>query len=205
MSQPKDTALHAEPDATREYFRIRRGQQERKKSVTDEMGATRTDFVESTNLNKTAVGFCERLDRLSPEVRGDVLRSLDMIREQMGPVWSQHETPDMFDAPTTPEQKFEAGAQEAKRARTTARRNKAPKLAAEGTPGGAPYRFGHPDDGPFDEQGNSLKDAQPEPINWRDPIPGVDDDEPAETGGDAPFDVDAQDADFLAPDEPEAA
>lgn len=183
-------ALTAEPDTTREYFRIRRGQSERKKSLTEEMGQTRSDFVDSTGLNKTAVGFCERMDKLSAEVRADVFRSLDLIREQMGPVWSQEETRDMFDA-KTPGEKFEAGAEAGKRARTTARRNKAPKGP---TPG--PHIHGHPDDGPYDAEGNSLK-GKDLPIDWRDPIPGVDDDAPSETGEDAPVDVDR---DFLAPD-----
>lgn len=79
----------------REFYRTCRNQVDRKKNLTDEMGHTLSEFVEKSELNKTAVGMCARLDRLSPEKRADVLRSIDAIREAMAGVWSQESTEEM--------------------------------------------------------------------------------------------------------------
>ena len=80
------------------YMLRRREQFGRRKVLTDELGQTKADFVEASELNKTAVSFAERLDRLSPEVRADVIRSLDVISAEMRPVWDKETTPDMFPA-----------------------------------------------------------------------------------------------------------
>lgn len=80
---------------TREFFTVRRRQNERKKSLTEEMGTALASFVDKTELNKTAVGIGLRLDRLSADKRADVLRSLDAIREHMSGVWAQEETQSM--------------------------------------------------------------------------------------------------------------
>jgi hypothetical protein len=72
------------PDDLRAYMRKRVEQFEKKKGITDEMGGTRSDFCDATGVNKTALGFMERLNRMTPEVRGDVLRSIDVIREGDG-------------------------------------------------------------------------------------------------------------------------
>lgn len=81
--------------AVREYFTTRRQQNERKHNLTEEMGQTLADFVEKTELNKTAVGIAGRLDRLSADKRNDVLRSLDAIRAAMEGVWAQEATAEM--------------------------------------------------------------------------------------------------------------
>jgi hypothetical protein len=107
------------PDDLRAYMRKRVEQFEKKKGITDEMGGTRSDFCDATGVNKTALGFMERLNRMTPEVRGDVLRSIDVIREGMGPVWDQQMAMDLDDD-REPEERLE-------QARTSARRGRKPK------------------------------------------------------------------------------
>ena len=101
---------------TREFFTVRRRQNERKKSLTEEMGTALASFVDKTELNKTAVGIGLRLDRLSADKRADVLRSLDAIREHMSGVWAQEETQSM-DFRTEKETTGLAAGQEAARKR----------------------------------------------------------------------------------------
>lgn len=156
------------PDDVRNFYRERMADRERKDAIAATMGEKKTAFADATKLNKTAIGFAERLDRLSPEVRGDVLRSLDVIRDSMAPVWNQQEEMEFGEA-TADEQ-----AENLKRKRTSARREKK----------GTVVSFGPKVDP------DEMKRAG---VNWRDDIPGVDDG-PAETGDDAAFDVDGQDA-----------
>lgn len=80
---------------TREFYATKRRQDARKKNLTNEIGATLAAFVDKTELNKTAVGIIGRLDKLSPDKRADVLRSLDTIREAMSGVWGQEESAEM--------------------------------------------------------------------------------------------------------------
>jgi len=109
-------------DEIRDFYRTRRSQVDRKKNLTDEMGQTLSDFVERTELNKTATGIMQRLDKLSPEKREDVLRSIDTIREAMEGVWSQETTEQMdFDKGST----GVAAAQQFERERKPGRKKKA--------------------------------------------------------------------------------
>lgn len=118
-NDPKDIAT-VSPDDVRSYHNTRRGQFAAKKNLAEVHGHTKTEFVEATGLNKTAVAFAERIDRLSPEVRADVLRSLDKIRDSMDGVWAQQETAEMFPE-ASPEEQKEAN----KRRRIEAKRAKA--------------------------------------------------------------------------------
>lgn len=127
----KDTEVKSpdavSPDDVRAYLRTKRGQFDAKKKLGEVHGQTRVEFVEETGFNKTALGFCERIDRLSPEVRQDVLRSVDLIRGAMGAVWGQEETGDMF--PDNEEEQEEPDpAQNIARLRTSSRRAAAAAL-----------------------------------------------------------------------------
>jgi hypothetical protein len=117
MTQDKSDVGKMAPDDLRAYMRKRVDQFEKKKGITDEMGGTRSDFCDATGVNKTALGFMERLNRMTPEVRGDVLRSIDVIREAMGPVWDQQMAMDLDER--APEERLE-------QARTSARRGRKP-------------------------------------------------------------------------------
>lgn len=92
-TEPKNPEAVA-PEDVQGYLHTRRAQFAKKKNLADKHGETKVEFVESTGFNKTALGFCERLDRFSPEVRADVLRSLDLIRTAMFGVWGQQEEMD---------------------------------------------------------------------------------------------------------------
>lgn len=123
-AEPKDIAS-VNPDDVRAYLRTRRGQFDAKKKMAETHGRTKVEFQEHTGLNKTAIGFAERLDRFSPEVRQDVLRSLDKIREAQGPVWGQAETVDMFDESAAKERTPEEQVANFQNARASARRQRA--------------------------------------------------------------------------------
>lgn len=84
----------ADPAEMRAFMVERAKKDERKKAVGNEIGEQVSAFVEKTGVNKTALSFAVRLGKLSPEKRADVLRSLDMIRDHMAPVWSQTEEMD---------------------------------------------------------------------------------------------------------------
>lgn len=118
-NDPKDpTAVSA--DDVREFLRTRRNQFNAKKNLAEVHGQTKVEFVESTGFNKSALAFAERLDRLSPEVRSDVLRSLDLIRASMDGIWAQESTAELFPE-ASPEEQKEAN----KRKRDEAKRAKA--------------------------------------------------------------------------------
>lgn len=118
--ETKDPAK-VSPDDVRAYLRTRASQKAGKKLIAETHGRTKVEFQEETGFNKTAIAIAEKLDGFSPEVRQDVLRSLDILREGMAGVWGQQ--PDMFDAPKEPT--VEEQAQNLKAARTSARRAKA--------------------------------------------------------------------------------
>ena len=114
--EPRDIAA-LDPADTRQYLHTRRGQHDAKKRLGETHGRTKTEFVEQTGINKTALGIVERLDRLSPEVRSDVFRSLDKLRGDMAGVWGQEETEDLFPERTPDEQKENFAAQRAEEKR----------------------------------------------------------------------------------------
>lgn len=68
---------------------------EKKSDVGEEMGSLKSDFVDETGYNKTALSFAARLHKLSADKRGDVFRSLDKIRDDMAAVWAQGATEEM--------------------------------------------------------------------------------------------------------------
>jgi hypothetical protein len=77
---------------------------ERKHNITEELGQALADVAEKTELNKTALGFAARLDRLTAEKRDDIIRSLDSLFGIMRPVWAQESTQEMdFDKEPAPE------------------------------------------------------------------------------------------------------
>ena len=120
------------PDDVRAYLRTRIAQFDAKKNLAGMHAKTREDFVDGTGFNKTALGFMERLNRMTPEVRADILRSIDLIRTAMGGVWGQQ--PDMFDGDETeapPATQPEDPSEPMKRARTSAKRAKAAEKAKE--------------------------------------------------------------------------
>lgn len=134
------------PDEIREYLRTRRKQFARKKNLTEELGQTRSDFVDGSGLNKTAVGISERLDRFSPEVRADVLRSLDIIREGMSGVWAQESTAEMdFDTPEPEKSGLAAGQQFERERKRKPGRPKKVKAEEAGPPTIEPTPQGPPD------------------------------------------------------------
>ncbi|MBP8216030.1 MAG: hypothetical protein KAX54_00105 [Thauera sp.] len=116
----------ADVDEIRAFMRTTEAHFDEKKELAESHAEVRNDFVERTALNKTGLGFCARLNRLSAEKRDDVLRTLDEVREAMAPVWGQQ--PDMF----PPEKKtVEEQAEANKRARTSAKRDGATRRAKE--------------------------------------------------------------------------
>ena len=54
-------------------------------------------MLELTGLNKKAFSFVRSVDKMEPEKREDVLRSLNPLLSMMQPHWDGQSTPDMLD------------------------------------------------------------------------------------------------------------
>lgn len=63
--------------------------------IAKEVNEDQKEFCESTGVNKRALTWLRSLDKMKPENRTDVVRSLERGLDIMAPVWGQQE--DMFD------------------------------------------------------------------------------------------------------------
>ena len=67
------------------------------KEIKDEVASDKKEFCESTGVNKKALGWGQQLDKMKPENRMDVIRSLRRILDVMEGEWFG-EHGDMLDA-----------------------------------------------------------------------------------------------------------
>jgi hypothetical protein len=62
---------------------------ERGKDATSTLGGETSAFLEAHGLNKAGLAIFVRLNEMSPEKRGDVLRTLDGLRALYQDTWDQ--------------------------------------------------------------------------------------------------------------------
>lgn len=59
------------------------------------------NLLELTGLNKKALSFVRSIDKMEPDKREDVLRSLHPLLNMMDGHWNSQKTPDMFETAST--------------------------------------------------------------------------------------------------------
>ena len=60
------------------------------------------NLLELTGLNKNAFAFIRKVDKMEPDKRDDVLRSLHPLLDMMDKKWNGQTTPDLFEKGVEP-------------------------------------------------------------------------------------------------------
>lgn len=72
-------------------------------SDTGEDRETIGAMLDLTGINKKAFAFARALDKMEPDKREDVLRSLHPLLDMLDSHWNGNRTPDMFDGSVDPD------------------------------------------------------------------------------------------------------
>lgn len=95
MTEENPDVEGVDPGRVRSVIRELNGRKAEADEISKEVTEDQKEFCESTGVNKKALGWLRSLDKMKPDNRSDVVRSLERGLDIMSPIWGQE--PDMLD------------------------------------------------------------------------------------------------------------